>query len=353
MTVYQGTLSVYDAAGHRSNTANYGFDFLPAAQPSRFPGDPGPGKVYSGCSVWPGTVTNPPPGGDAHLWLSNATGKVHALRREYSDIGNSFNWSQIDSALNKGQLPLHTCKFNSYSPAQIVAGAMDAQLLIQVNNAKAAQRAGKAIWLGYYHEPEDNFTTAASAAEFRAAFRYIVMYFRSHGVTNVAWNAPMWMTDWTFGASGRKAWWWDPDWKGTLSGGGGTRPSAADWYTGSQAVIDILSFDQYSPTIGATTYRTFTSNFDTMHNALLLWERPMKPYVIGEIGTKSYSIPGSTWATHWQGVMNYCMQYDIIGVAYYNTHLNNFMDEPNGARFNAYKSWVLDSRVLSASQVVF
>lgn len=325
---------------------------------SRFPGDPGPGKLYSGSTVYPGSVTNPPPGGDAHLALSNLTGVEHAMRREYSTTASGFSLSQIDSALSKGQLPLHTSKFTAYTPVQIVASAADASLLATCNALKDPSRINKAVWPGYWHEPEDDYPTLAAAAEFRAAFRYIVMFFRAQGVPNVAWNAAMFMCDWSFrtdaGGPGRLWWWWDPDWKGTLSGGGGTRPAAADWYTGSQSVVDMFSFDQYSPSIGSQIYRTYTSNFDTMQTALTLAERPTKPFVIGEMGTKTYTgIPASTWATHWADAHAYFLQYNVVGVTYYNATLNYLNDEPTGGRALAYIDWVHRPEVLSADQIVF
>lgn len=343
-----------DDNGNLSNPISHTFDI----QVSRFPGDPGPGKLYSGSTVYPGSVTNPPPGGDAHLALSNLTGVEHAMRREYSGVASGFSLAHVDNALSRGQLPLHTSKFTSYSASQIAAGNADAAMLTFCNALKDPTRASKAVWLGYWHEPEDDFPTATTAAQFRAAYRYIVMFFRAQNVPNVAWNAAMYMCDWSFrtdpGGPGRLWWWWDPDWKGTLSGGGGTRPAAADWYTGTQSVVDMFSFDQYSPSIGSQIYRTYTSNVDTMQTALTLAERPTKPFVIGEMGTKTYTgIPESTWATHWAQAHAYFLQYGVVGVTYYNATLNYLNDEPTGGRALAYIDWVHRPEVLSADQIVF
>lgn len=313
----------------------------------QFPGDQGAGKVLSGGTVWTGSA-GVASGID---WLDDETGKLHVLSRTYSSSSNGWNWSMVDDAINVGRIPFHTAKFEQFSTSQITSGAADSALASHANQAQS--RAPYPIWLGYYHEPEDNFETDQAAAGFRAACRYIVTYMRSAGVTNVAWVFPVWMIDWSFtgGVAVRgNAWKWDPDWKGSLSGSG--RPNAADWYTGAESVVDLLGADQYTPTIGGSSYHTFADDFVECYQALVQWGRPMRPWAIGEMGTKDIT-PAPNWTSHFAQALETFITYDIRGYVYYNTDLNNFVNaDPSGDRFAGYNAMVQDSRVLAVGDLV-
>lgn len=321
---------------------------------ARFPGDPGTGVILSGCTVYTGSggVTS---GID---WMDTNTSKLHVLYRGYSLTGNSWPWtgsSGINTQLTAHPLriPFVTTKFENFTQAQILAGSMDATLDVEISRIQAV--APSPLWLGYYHEPEDNFESDAAAATFRQAARYIVNYVRPH-VTNVTWVFPVWMVDYSFTAAGivkrGEAYKWDPDWKGTLSGISGTTaiPNASDWYTGAESVIDVLGFDQYSPNIGSTTYRTFTSNFNVMKTKLAQWQRPTKPYAIGELGTKDVS--EANWVTHFADFLATSLANDVIGYIYYNTDMNNFINaDPSGLRKAGYDAMLTDARVLGTADL--
>lgn len=318
-----------------------------AATQALFPGDPGPGAVLSGGTVWSGSA-GVPSGID---WLDDHTGKPHVLARTYSSIADSWHWSAIDAAIAVGRIPFTTTKFTAYTTAQIASGAADSALATQASRAIA--RAPAPIWLGYFHEPEDNFPSDAEAAGFRAACRYIVSYLRGAGVTNVAWVFPVWMARWSFdggvGVRGN-AWKWDPDWKGTLSGPGGI-PTAADWYTGAESVVDVIGMDQYTPTIGGSTYHTFAWDVGFSLDKLTSWGRPRKPVAIGELGTKDI-IPAPDWTAHFAQMLQTCVDYDVRGLVYYNTDGHNFVNEdPTGRRFAGYHAMIQDPRVRGVDDI--
>ncbi len=150
----------------------------------------------------------------------------------------------LDAAISNSMIPSQSFKLHpDYTPAQIVAGIADAD--IDASAADCLARAPHPIWLCYYHEPEDNFPTAGEAADYRAAYRYIVTRFRSAGVTNVTWM-PIYMCPWTFrNASGRDWRWWHPDWTGS------------GWH--SDIMMDMMGFDIYNPLPGSTGNNAFLS----------------------------------------------------------------------------------------------
>jgi hypothetical protein len=339
----------------------------PGGSSQRFPGDPGVGFVMSGANY-----STDSQGIIGINWFDTNTSPDvnHAVARMYqvSEVGGgtTYNWAGIDNAISLGRMPLATTKFTQFTASQISSGAADAQLLTEVNRCKA--RAPRTIWLGWFHEPEDDFNSPTTAAQYRAAARYIVLYFRAQGVTNVAWEFSSFQTDWTYMAGGitshgGEGYLWDPDWKGTLSGAGGTEPSAIDWYTGagsSASVVDMFSFDQYSPLIGSTNYRTYVAQFTTMKNKLDLWQRPTKPFIVPEVGTSDEG--GSTlsqWQNHWADLTNSAVANNVIAFCYFNfdnSPVGNAVslatEDPTGFRFSAYQSHFLaDARVLSREEI--
>lgn len=327
--------------------AGVGWGPVAAAAPraALFPGDPGPGVVLSGGSVWSGSAGVP----SAIDWLDDHTGKAHVLARTYSSVADAWHWSAIDAAIAVGRIPFTTTKFTAYPAAQIVSGAADAALATEASRAIA--RAPAPLWLGYYHEPEDNFPSDAAAADFRAACRYIVGHLRGAGVTNVAWVFPAWMVRWSFdggvGARGN-AWKWDPDWRGTLSGAGGV-PDASDWYTGSESVVDLIGMDQYTPTVGGSSYHTFAWDVGFSLDKLASWGRPRKPVAIAELGTADIT-PTPDWTAHYAQLLQTCIDYDVRGFACYNTDSHNFVNaDATGRRFAGYRAMVGDPRVLGVS----
>jgi hypothetical protein len=229
---------------------------------ARFAGDPGPGKVLTGSTIFTGTANI----SDGRVWLNDNTGVNHVLSRHY--FTNAV-WTRttLSNAAAAGAFPWPSTKSN-ITAAQIKAGQLDASL--DSEGAWAATQAYP-ILMSYYHEPPDNFPSDANASDFRAAFRRMVQRFRAAGATNVSWG-PVLSAPWDFQTSGGEAsrgpWYkWDPDWIGTKSGSGG-RPNSSDFYSGTDAVCNVFHFDQYSPIIGGTTYKEFSEHMDTSLNRM-------------------------------------------------------------------------------------
>lgn len=314
-----------------------GFVSVGGRRRSRFPGDPGPGKILTGGNKYTGTDPDPGVNTDGTLWLDNNTGVNHLLKRNYySDL-----WSRttISSWRSDGKMPSIAWKLNATAAniAGIATGSRDTDLAAE---AVWAAGQGYPIYTAFWHEPEDNFSTSTDAANYRAAYRRIVDIFRTNGATNVVWCGVAYMAPWTFEGSGRKWWWWDPDWKGTLSGTGGTIPNASDWWTGSDSVLDLLTFDTYTPEIGQSEYHEFSESMDPCLDAITAHGRPMKPWIILEMGTKDATgLPGDGWTGFFQRAFRYMRDNGGVGYVYYNTDMNNFFNAPAfAARFAGYQA---------------
>ncbi|HEX5405270.1 MAG TPA: hypothetical protein VFX16_23570 [Pseudonocardiaceae bacterium] len=142
-------------------------------------------------------------------------------------------------------------------------------------------------------QPVDAATTrgAAQAAAYRALFRNAVRTCDAMGVTNVAWTEPTFQAPFSFGtSSGRNPAWWEPDWKGTSTG------AAADWYTGTERVVDILSIDVYIPLVKTNNWQPLSTTLTTVRNRWTALGMPLagRPWAIGEAGVRSDPAGGDT-----------------------------------------------------------
>lgn len=292
----------------------------PSAGP-RFFGDPGAGKVFVGATVYTGSMGQP----DGLAWLNDRTGIPHLLSRRYYTDANFWSRSTIAADQAAGRIPFPSQKLMTSSATSIASGAADATI-----DAEAAWAAGQGyrMFSSYFHEPPDDFPSDSAAADFRAAFRRIVTRFRAAGATNVLW-APILSAPWDFQLSGGEAarggWWkWDPDWKGTKSGGNG-RTTAADFYIGSQAVCDLFAFDQYSPMIGGSNYAEFSGHLSTALNRMVADGRTVPPWTVPEFGTKGANgMPSDGWTGYYKRAFRFMRDNNGIGFVTYNTDGNNF-----------------------------
>lgn len=301
--------------------------------PARFKGDPGPGKVLTGGTVYTGSMGV----ADGNAWLDDETGVNHLFKRIY--YTNLWSRTTIQNYRNAGKMPSIAWKANADASniAAIAGGSIDAAITAE---AVWAASVGYPIYTAFFHEPEDNFTTSAQAANYRAAYRRIVNIFKTNGATNVVWIGVAYMTPWTFEGSGRTWWWWDPDWKGTLSGAGGAIPNASDWYTGDQAVCQIMSFDTYTPEIGSSSYHEFFDSMDPALDDMTAAGRPIIPWIVPEMGTKvATPMPGDGWTGFFQRAFRYMRDNNGVGFVYYNTDDNNFLNGSDAvARFAGYQA---------------
>jgi len=285
----------------------------------RFPGDPGPGKMYMGAAMATQTASAFDPI-DAQLG-----GPKFSASRLY--FGSSIGWSTVDAHIAAGRMPVVSFKNESHALANIASGAEDAW--IDSIGAQVKARAPVPFWMTFYHEPEDNHTTAESATEFRAASRHIVERWHQTGVNNFAYVADYFMTDWTFqSASGRDWRWWYPDWKGTTAAGSSKdSPNIADFYTGSSSLVNVIGFDIYNfweIGMAETKWRTFKSHADMALSRVGLLG---KPYAVGEWGTMAYQVNGvvdaaktRTWIIE---AYDYMVAHDFVGAMYWNNDFDS------------------------------
>lgn len=310
----------------------------PAPKPTaRFPGDPGKGKVLTGATVYTGTAGV----ADGRAWLDTATGVKHLLvRRYYRSSGVFWTHTQLSGDAAKGLIPFPSTKLPNFTPAQIAVGAADALVRAEAQWAKTQPYP---IFTNYYHEPEDNFTSDAAAADYRKASRRIAQIFRDAGAANVVWVNAIYMAPWTFQSGSGRSWWkWHIDWKGTKSGAGG-RPTSADFYTGAERLAGVEGFDQYSPHAGGgTSYVEFATDMNTTLGRMRADGWPEIPWVVPEFGTEADRPPGlpaDGWAGYYQRAFRYMRDHDGVGFVTYNTDGNNFVNATGAAsRLAGYKA---------------
>lgn len=296
---------------------------------ARFFGDPGPNKVLTGSTVYTGSAGI----ADGLAWLNQQTGVNHLLARRYST--DLWSRSTIVSDRAAGRIPFPSFKLNATTSnaAAIIAGTRDADLAAE---ARWAAAQGYPILCSFYHEPEDNWSSDAAAAQFRAIFRRIVTVFRNNGATNVNW-LPILSAPYTFRGNGGEAqrgpWYkWDPDWMGTQSGSNG-RATTTDWYTGSSAVLNMYGFDQYCPLIGTTGYAEFSAHLGTALSKMTGDGRTILPWVVPEMGTKNVAsgLPSDGWGGYYTRAFQYMRDNLGVGFISYNTDGNNFANGPDAA----------------------
>lgn len=312
----------------------------------RFWGDPGAGKILTGGNAYTGSDPDPGSITDGNAWLDTNTGINHLFKRNYyTDL---WSRSTVISWRNAGKMPSIAWKLSGDASniADIAGGSRDSAV---ASEAVWAAGQGYPIYTAFFHEPEDNFEADSAAASYRAAYRRVVQIFRDNGAYNVVWCGVAHMAPWTFEGgeqaqnantagntliAGRRGPWykWDPDWKGTRSGSGGTVPNASDWYTGSESVLDLLTFDTYTPEIGQTEYHEFSVSMDPCLTKMSAHGRTILPWVILEMGTKEASpMPGDGWTGFFQRAFRYMRDNGGVGFVYYNTDMNNFFNAPDFA----------------------
>jgi hypothetical protein len=284
-----------------------------------FPGDPGDGNYYTGWAA-PSSIAT------GRSWtVAPDIGIYH----EYAGSAN-LSASKFDVSINAGLIASQTFK-GTLTPAQFASGAGDAA--IDAMAAICAARAPHPLWCCYYHEPEDNITTAADMETFRAASRRIVLRFRAAGVTNVAWM-PIYMNPYTFGPfSGRDWRTWHPDWTGST------------WQ--DTLTMDLMGMDTYNPLPGSGTQRPsqgFDQMFDTARAKIELPGYPQWDYVIPEFGISNMANPTPDWVAWCTTARNYAKANRVKAFIYWDNSqvatgiagTYSFGQPPAGATENTY-----------------
>lgn len=257
------------------------------AAPS-FPGDPGDGNFMIGWALESGTwdlgggstnvKTNPGwPGDPVVSFLHDYSGNEWLNTTRMNNIANNVG-DFFPSMTFKGPSAVQS----ESGMNAIVAGSYDAN--IDAMAAACDALWPKPVWMNFFHEPEDNITGAGYQTAYRAAFRYIVLRFRSLGITNVAWM-PIYMSPYTFEAGSGRDWRvWHPDWNGS------------GWH--STLVTDFIGIDVYNPLPGGTTSRTFQNMIDVTFAKTKASGVPPWDYVIPEFGFSDVATPTPDW-TSW------------------------------------------------------
>lgn len=343
-----------------------------------FSGDPGVGKVISGCSVKTETSTIP----DGVTWLdNNTTGtKKHVLARIYGTPGSGasnqrMDWTLIDAQVALGRIPVPSCKYlyrdtspnaRVYLP-DIINGSMDVQITKDAAAMKTRLQAGHIIWFSPLgHESFDDYPVNGNAngetsAMFRQAWRRCASIFRTElaGLEDMfEMIGPIGQGYWEYiaggiSARGGESYHGDPAWKGTKSGPNST-VVAADWYT-DNLVPTLWAMDQYSPLTGSTNYYSFGVQYRTCIDKNISWGRPPLCAVIPEIGTYS-SVPQANWVNHWRGTPDSVMEvglyeypeWPVVGYCIFEYGTNaSFHAGPEGPlRLAGYDPFFNDPRVI-------
>lgn len=285
MSTISVTAKVTDSTGATAtSTAQATIADAPAV---RFPGDPGPGKIYMGLNDPPSTaqgswqdVSNamPVPGLSAHRLYTNAVW--------------SLPTSDMTAAANRGEVPVVSIGYGPYAnPQSVPQSAIDS--LAQTAKAWETSNPGKPWFLiPGLHEPEDNTQRADGtydlvwAEGYRSTGRKLVTALRVAGCVQFAVVGAAYMNcTASGGCPGRKWFWWHLDWKGTISGAGG-HPSAADWQTGAAKLVQIDCMDIYTPLIGSANWVLPTTQMDTLLNVMAADGYAPTAFGVAELGVK-------------------------------------------------------------------
>ena len=278
----------------------------PAA--SRFPGDPGPGNMLMGLNDVAGYQ-------NVQAHLPHPSG----LHRVYNNDGWGVVTDEVATAIAAHQIPFVSWKVAPFTVSTVPQAKIDTAC------AQLKSFAPNPIWATIYHEPEENITSSAEATAYRALFRQIVHTCDAAGVTNVAWTEPTLQAPFTFGTgSGRNPAWWEPDWKGTSTG------TAADWYTGAERVIDILSIDSYIPLIRTTTWQLLSTTFAVVKQRWTALGMPLagRPWVIGEQGIKSDMAQLDRGPNAMQDAYNTTLANGFVGIIWWTSGGDSFCHGP-------------------------
>jgi hypothetical protein len=301
---------------------------LTAPPGEQFPGDPGDGNYYISWADGPGADGR----GSIAVGQANSQNKLGVYHNYSTATNERVHTGMLDEAIAADLIPSQSFKLatkdrESIGPLEIVAGDWDAVI---TGDAEACMaRAPWPIWLCFYHEPGGDFTNDTDRTNFRAASRYIVQRYRAEGVTNVMWTQIQ-EAPWDFRASGRLAgdptahWYkFHPDWKGTLSGGGGTVPNASDWHTGEDQVCDIFGLDIYNPLVGGTSNQPYDAIWNDVEARWSDHGFPIENYGgcgIFEMGWSDVITPDPDWVDYAAATLVEQVQHNIKVFTYWNNN---------------------------------
>lgn len=170
--------------------------------------------------------------------------------RYFVGQGGALNWPSHLKTVS-----LHySFKFDA---SAVLAGTHDAAIKAWLAGAPA-----HVTYWTYYHEPEDNFTTAAAQADYRNAWRRIYGLVKASGKNM---KATLTLMEWTLNPSSGRNW--------------------KNWYPGAD-VVDVLGWDAYHG-------RNRTPD-DVYKRCRAVSLAENKPWAIGETGVAGDMVPVKT-----------------------------------------------------------
>jgi hypothetical protein len=213
------------------------------------------------------------------------------IQRSYvSAMPSAGNWGNVVPTDRSAVV-----SFKTTDTAGVLAGTYDAQLTAFFQ-ATPDPSTGRKYWWTYFHEMEDNFTTAAAKSQFIAGFRYIVdlqrrVAPRSNLIPVVIYS------DWTLDSGSGRNW--------------------LDWYPGD-AYVDVIVWDQYNYQNANGTLNTEAQKQANRASVQASRSRG-KGYAIGEfpVGGSKFEDPvngGDSVRAQW--LLDTCTAYRTNGAVF-------------------------------------
>jgi hypothetical protein len=257
---------------------------------TRFPGDPGPGRLFYGASVMPGLSLSD---------LESSLDHRLTLKRSY------FDATQVDDLVRQAtedhaaaRLPVVSTKLPG-SWAQVASGEYDAWLLDLLDRLGALT---EPVMLSLHHEPENNSGEGPgmAPADWVAVQQRAIGAAQGKPITIL----PILMA-WTFLPQSQRI----PD----------------DWWVHDAAVMGIDCYNPWSPSNDAP-WATFQDRMAPVRSFAA-----GSPLLVAEYGCRTPSDDPARAGTWLVDAFEYAYLNDIVGMGYFDSSLNS----PDG-------SWVLD-----------
>lgn len=231
------------------------------------------------------------------------------------DVGGSLGEDWIHSY---GMLPIHTWNPGA-STATILAGGANAAIDAEINRMKAHSYVVMIRLMHEFNEAGTAYYGLANPTQFVAAWRYIVNRFHTQGANNVGF-------------------WWCP----SERMGNPERANINACYPGD-AYVDWIGSDRYNTDDGfswpyASGWATFDQivhyDYYTNPSAVSMYTQwsPVKPFVIGETGTKYSGSDANRKANWFREVDSVGKAHmpNLRGVAFFD--IDTIPDEPHDWR---------------------
>lgn len=258
----------------------------PTASP-RFPGDPGPGKLFYGASL--------PRGLSVTEW-EDELGSTLGVHRSYFTPDHNETVQLISQCRDdaaRGRLP-HVSIKPTWTWASLAAGRHDQWLDLTLTKLG---KESVPIFLTIHHEPEnDTGPQGMSPADFVAM--------QSHVIERAAELAPLVsivpvLQHWTF----------DPLREG------GTRPE--EWLVPDAAIMGFDIYNPWSPTNGKL-WRSFGSKA----SEVLDWMGD-KAVAVGEYGCRVDNANPGLAAGWLRDAADFGREHGLVSMSYFNSHVNS------------------------------